>query len=1218
MSNMTNPVSTSSADANREMNSEFVETPENLEQMPFNVSICEKDIRKSLKSLSKYQRAFCDEFEATLQKSILNFLCLESELAQMNGLQQVHFSNAASGEEQSTAATHEDESNSPSTSNGTRQRSIDQINIVVNVQSHLSSLENEIRLNQNLLAEMKDPIYMLKTNITRLHREVKMRLQSYFRNNKEDRDKQIHKNTELEEKLLQAIREINDLRNLTEELEQELKNRTDKLKELELKFASQQTNPEGDQVDHEVNSAIDRSTNVPYAHIETDFSRESSPHPQNLQTTGTTSQQSSSVLESTNNGFVIPPTKLNTYKHLLAALQSNQKLGQQLQKYEEINKEQKKRIAELEEIRINDQKESNTLNDLVEAFEQEMKLKNNQLECQQEMLTHIQGKLKSAEDQLNQLRCVSKVEEDSTVQVLPDIQPDEVSKASEDDVEELPQSRQDQNSSTFLIMDDMSNNELKDIEQYSLDVNQSNERSEEDVDRTDTAVVSEIVLDQEIHDQLIFQRKEEEMQNEITDLKENYFKLQQMLVDAEEMNHTLRKDIMNIEQKKDDAINTLHRLNEHLEKNLEQKDRQLDMQRKEIADIQEKLESAEQTLRRPTDELVMEDQALLNIYSQTKRSIQYFEEQIEQLEVKAAVQDAGLERLKQKCKAYEDTSVFISNLVEGLKSQLNDKSKKHLNDHEMINLITELNKIRKFLATMRIDQSNTKKTFQILRSEIDYLRKNKLIVEQESDNIQTSEINQLSSKDTNDSTESRYHKPSRSVSSCEHEQETFQCISKMLQDLSSLESTEVLFPLCTDFQKMDKNLQKQEENRIEDCNTRVGNHEETKYNGSPKFSVSGASTSTYFYPQLTGISNEKMASRGNSFDVVNIFLNSERAAQSNEEESKGMFGDDQQTLLPPSEGVVEARGAKKGNCREILENGSTTAFTNFYSDQNINSQYKRALLLKKMRSGAPFTSWDGPTLGIWLEQWVGMPSSYVSICRANVKSGEIMCSLTDEQIKKELFMKNPLHKLKLRVAIQEMMSSTIYPSLTITRATLAFRELNHRWIGKYWLPSLGLSKYQNRFMDCLVDARMLNHLTEDHLKDQLKMKNRFHRISLHCGITCLKIFGYDHCLLEERRKMCENIVSDVLVWTNERVIKWIASIGLEAWAHNLKESGLHGAIIALNNGFDASNMASLLRIHKRNVVARRKLELHFNNLIQNATDRFQDGAMKPNSRKSEI
>ncbi|KAK9876938.1 hypothetical protein WA026_015972 [Henosepilachna vigintioctopunctata] len=378
----------------------------------------------------------------------------------MNGLQEVHFSNVASGEERSSeTVTHEDESNSPCTSDDTRKGSIDQINIVVNVQSHLSPLENEIRLNQNLLAEMKDPIYMLKTNITRLHREVKMRLQSYFRNNKEDRDKQIHKNTELEEKLLQAIREINDLRNLTEELEQELKNRTDKLKELELKFASQQTNPEGDQVEHVVNSAFDRSTNVSYAHIETDFNRESSSHPQNLRTNGTTSQQSSTMLESMNNGFVSPPTKLNTYKHLLAALQSNQKLGKQLQKYEEINKEQKKRIAELEEIRINDQKENNTLNDLVEAFEQEMKLKNNQLECQQEMLTHIQSKLKSAEDQLNQLCCVSTVEEDSTVQVLPDIQPDELSEAtsSKDDVEELPQSRQDQNSSTFLIMDDMSN-----------------------------------------------------------------------------------------------------------------------------------------------------------------------------------------------------------------------------------------------------------------------------------------------------------------------------------------------------------------------------------------------------------------------------------------------------------------------------------------------------------------------------------------------------------------------------------------------------------------------------------------------------------------------------------------------------------------------------------------------------------------------------------------
>ncbi|KAK9890989.1 hypothetical protein WA026_013327 [Henosepilachna vigintioctopunctata] len=77
--------------------------------------------------------------------------------------------------------------------------------------------------------------------------------------------------------------------------------------------------------------------------------------------------------------------------------------------------------------------------------------------------------------------------------------------------------------------------------------------------------------------------------------------------------------------------------------------------------------------------------------------------------------------------------------------------------------------------------------------------------------------------------------------------------------------------------------QNKEKNRVEDRIITVENPEETQYIGSPNFSVSGASTSNYYYPQLNVMSNEEMTSRGSSFDVVNRFLYSERAVQSNEE-----------------------------------------------------------------------------------------------------------------------------------------------------------------------------------------------------------------------------------------------------------------------------------------------------------------------------------------------
>ena len=230
-----------------------------------------------------------------------------------------------------------------------------------------------------------------------------------------------------------------------------------------------------------------------------------------------------------------------------------------------------------------------------------------------------------------------------------------------------------------------------------------------------------------------------------------------------------------------------------------------------------------------------------------------------------------------------------------------------------------------------------------------------------------------------------------------------------------------------------------------------------------------------------------------------------------------------------------------------------------------------------------FSDWSVDMLCTWLET-IGL-GQYTGEVQRHIGTGADLAKLGGSDLDAKLGIKNPLHRKKLVLAMQS--------KIDLKRPDPA-GNLDCAWVVR-WLDDIGLPQYKESFLECRVDGRLLNLLTIDDLC-YLKVSSLLHHCSIRRGIQILRQHAFDPDFLT-RRASGDQAGADLVTWSNHRVMEWLRQVDLAEYAPNLRGSGVHGALVALEAKFNAELLASLLSIPPSKSLLRRHLSIHFSSLV---------------------
>lgn len=223
--------------------------------------------------------------------------------------------------------------------------------------------------------------------------------------------------------------------------------------------------------------------------------------------------------------------------------------------------------------------------------------------------------------------------------------------------------------------------------------------------------------------------------------------------------------------------------------------------------------------------------------------------------------------------------------------------------------------------------------------------------------------------------------------------------------------------------------------------------------------------------------------------------------------------------------------------------------------------------------------WDVPAVCEWLEK-LGLAMHKKAFTEGAVV-GRLLVELTQDDLDKQLGVKNEFHMRKLLKLIDRLKNDTRNSSGDDTKKMKGMADNNNSGNQQRsaldmlsvnnvcaWLKNLGLSSYSQAFVENAIDGTLLLDISDADLK-KLKMVNPFHRRGFFLAIQALGAQNGSNSPLSPLATSSSSssssanspILNVAAFWSVDQVCQWFEKLGLGIYNPQIRTNAIHGSLL---------------------------------------------------------